>query len=224
MKYRLIEQAADEARAGIEELDAEIDRLSARRELLQVLDALVYQALTVLPMNAEALQAGEAAGRPTEAAVAELPSWTGPEAETEDESDSGVTQEPLADFAPHATEEMPFAGEAVSPGDAPERLVDSTEMEDLPTAPVGEMIADQTAARSADVAHDPAQDCAESLEEEESAGESPAVAAEEETAAEYHSLSDLLWREEPYSLRKRGWPAPSSNSGEDEREIRKKLL
>lgn len=220
MKYRLIEQAADEARAGIEELDAEIDRLSARRELLQILDALVHQALTVLPMSAEALPAAEAVGGPAEAAKAEFPSRPGPE----DDSDPAVTQEPLGDFTARATEEISIAEEAVSPEDAPECLVDSTEVEDLPADSVGEMRADRTAAQPADVANGPAKDYAERLGEEESADESPAGAAEEDPAAEYHSLSDLLWREEPYSLRKRGWPAPSSNSSEDEREIRKKLL
>jgi hypothetical protein len=220
MKYRLIEQAADEARAGIEELDAEIDRLSARRELLQVLEALVHQALTVLPTSADALPAREAAGRPAEAAIAELSSWP----DAEDDSDSAVTQEPQADIAAPATEEMSFAEEATSPEDPSECLVNSAEMEDSAADSVGEMRADRTAAQQADVADGLAKDYAESLAEEGSAGESPAGMAEEDPAAEYHSLSDLLWREEPYSLRKRGWPAPSSNSSEDEREIRKKLL
>lgn len=53
MKYSAFEQAAAEARAGIREIDAEIDRLKAHRELLEVFDTLARQVLTVLPMSSE---------------------------------------------------------------------------------------------------------------------------------------------------------------------------
>lgn len=58
MKYSAFEQAAVEASAGIKEIDAEIDKLRARKELLEVLETLVHQLLTVLPRNAGAIPAG----------------------------------------------------------------------------------------------------------------------------------------------------------------------
>jgi hypothetical protein len=59
MKYTALEQAAGEARAGIKEIDAEIDRLEAQRELLEVFEMLVCRVLTVLPMSAETNSAGK---------------------------------------------------------------------------------------------------------------------------------------------------------------------
>ena len=52
MRYTVFEQAASEARAGMKEIDAEIDRLKARRELLEVLETISRQLLTVVPMSA----------------------------------------------------------------------------------------------------------------------------------------------------------------------------
>lgn len=52
MRYTIFEQAASEARAGMKEIDAEIDRLKARRELLEVLETISRQLLTVVPMSA----------------------------------------------------------------------------------------------------------------------------------------------------------------------------
>lgn len=61
MKYSAFEQAAAEARAGIREIDAEIDRLKAHRELLEVFETLARQVLTVLPMSSETTPAGPGA-------------------------------------------------------------------------------------------------------------------------------------------------------------------
>jgi hypothetical protein len=52
MRYSVFEQAAAEARGGINEIDTEIDRLKARRELLEVLESIARQLLTVVPMTA----------------------------------------------------------------------------------------------------------------------------------------------------------------------------
>jgi hypothetical protein len=51
MRHIVFEQAAAEARVGISEIDAEIDRLKARRELLEVLETISRQLLTVMPMS-----------------------------------------------------------------------------------------------------------------------------------------------------------------------------
>ncbi|HTV16086.1 MAG TPA: hypothetical protein VME68_15300 [Acidobacteriaceae bacterium] len=51
MKYSTFEQAASEASAGVREIDAEINRLMAKRDLLET---LANQLLTVLPQLAEA--------------------------------------------------------------------------------------------------------------------------------------------------------------------------
>ncbi|HTX41494.1 MAG TPA: hypothetical protein VMD25_06675 [Acidobacteriaceae bacterium] len=57
MKYSVFEQAGVEARAGIKEIDATIDRLKAQRELLEVLESVVRQVLTVVPMSTEVIPA-----------------------------------------------------------------------------------------------------------------------------------------------------------------------
>lgn len=53
MNYIVFEQAAVEASAGLQEVDAEIEQLVARRQLLEskkvLLDTLVNQLLLVLP-------------------------------------------------------------------------------------------------------------------------------------------------------------------------------
>jgi hypothetical protein len=53
MKHSVFEQAGIEARVGIKEIDAMIDRLKAQRELLEVFDSVVRQVLTVVPMDTE---------------------------------------------------------------------------------------------------------------------------------------------------------------------------
>ncbi len=58
MRFAVFEQAASEARAGMKEIDAEIDRLKARRELLEVLETISRQLLTVVPMNAGPVPVG----------------------------------------------------------------------------------------------------------------------------------------------------------------------
>jgi len=57
MKSGVFEQAAMEARAGKKEIDAEINRLKARRELLEVLETLVRHVLAVVSMSTEAIPA-----------------------------------------------------------------------------------------------------------------------------------------------------------------------
>ncbi len=59
MKYSVFEQAGIEARAGIKVIDAAIDRLRAQRELLEVLESVVRQVLTVVPMSTEEIPARE---------------------------------------------------------------------------------------------------------------------------------------------------------------------
>jgi len=72
MRQSVFEQAAAEARVGIVEIDAEIDRLKARRELLEVLESMARQLLTVVPMStgpvpvAGAGKAGAASDAPAE--------------------------------------------------------------------------------------------------------------------------------------------------------------
>lgn len=77
MKYIALEQAAGEARAGIKEIDAEIDRLEAQRELLEVFEMLVCRVLTVLPMGAETNSAcrRNSPGTKSVASVAEKPAF-----------------------------------------------------------------------------------------------------------------------------------------------------
>ena len=62
MKYSTFEQAAAEASAGVQEIDSEINRLMAKRDLLET---LAHQLLTALPKLAEAtprLTSGESQG------------------------------------------------------------------------------------------------------------------------------------------------------------------
>lgn len=51
MKYSAFEQAAVEASTGVKEIDAEMERLKAKRELLE---SLLHQLLSVLPKKGEA--------------------------------------------------------------------------------------------------------------------------------------------------------------------------
>lgn len=112
MEYRVFEQAAAEVRAGIQELDAEVSRLTAKRASLQVLEALLRQALTVVPVSSESIpdEEGNHAATPPENPVAERPSWAGslPEGDSESlqkeksptESPGGATAETPADERP----------------------------------------------------------------------------------------------------------------------------
>lgn len=70
MKYSAFEQAAVEARSGLKEIDAEIDRLKAKKALLE---SLGRQLLTVLPMCSETDAADDNmhAGASEDAAAAE---------------------------------------------------------------------------------------------------------------------------------------------------------
>jgi hypothetical protein len=258
MKYRVFEQAAAEARAGIQELDAEIDRLWARRELLQVLEALVHQVLAVVPMSTEAIPA-EAAhnrGRQPEIAVVEQP-FCGdslPEGYSEPlQREESPTAHPAV-----ATADMPRAGQPSVADSLPDGASDSPEGDEpaigspataaaevtaaeqssvadnlldgdseslhgeaSPTGSPGDTTGDTAVAEQPSGAETPAEGDSGSPWEGESSTASPAEATEDIAAAEQPSFADLLWREEPYSLRKRGWPASPPI---DEGDIRKKLL
>jgi hypothetical protein len=74
MRYSTFEQAAAEASAGVQEIDAEIQRLEEKRELLQT---LAHQLLAVLPTLAAAAPAngGNNGRRLLDNPPAEHPSW-----------------------------------------------------------------------------------------------------------------------------------------------------
>lgn len=61
MNLIVFEQAAVEASAGLQEVDAEIEQLVARRQVLEskkeLLDALVHQLLLVLPTENQVVSA-----------------------------------------------------------------------------------------------------------------------------------------------------------------------
>ncbi|HTV83452.1 MAG TPA: hypothetical protein VME18_12435 [Acidobacteriaceae bacterium] len=96
MKYTVLEQAAVEARAGMKEIDAEIDRLKARRELLEVMETVVRQLLAVAPVSSEAIP-GTGSNKPgttPDAPAADQHSFA--EGLVEGESDSVRKEECLA--------------------------------------------------------------------------------------------------------------------------------
>jgi hypothetical protein len=73
MRYSTFEQAAVEASAAVKEIDAEIQRLMAKRDLLET---LAHQLKTVLPALAVATQAdagNQAGAPPNNPAVVEQP-------------------------------------------------------------------------------------------------------------------------------------------------------
>jgi hypothetical protein len=96
MKYTVLEQAAAEARAGMKEIDAEIDRLKARRELLEVMETVVRQLLTVAPASSEAIPGteGNKPGTTPDAPAAEPRPFA--EGLAEGKSDSVRREESLA--------------------------------------------------------------------------------------------------------------------------------
>jgi len=59
MKYSAFEQAALEASAGLKEIDAEIERLKAKKEALELLQASARQLLATEPLKIEAFPANE---------------------------------------------------------------------------------------------------------------------------------------------------------------------
>lgn len=59
MKYSAFEQAALEASAGLKEIDAEIERLKAKREMLELLERSARHILAAEPAKVEALPANE---------------------------------------------------------------------------------------------------------------------------------------------------------------------
>lgn len=74
MNYSAFEQAAVEASTGVKEIDAEMERLAAKREVLRT---LVHNLLAVLPANTEAIPAPAAcqAGPALHAPEPEEPSF-----------------------------------------------------------------------------------------------------------------------------------------------------
>jgi hypothetical protein len=50
MRFSVFKQVAAEARTGMKEIDAEIDRLTAKRELLELLESTAREVLTLAPM------------------------------------------------------------------------------------------------------------------------------------------------------------------------------
>jgi hypothetical protein len=83
MKYSAFEQAAAEASSGVNEIDAEINRLMAKRD---VLEKLVHQLLAVLPGSTEANPAadgGSEAGAIPDDRAARQPSFADGAAERE---------------------------------------------------------------------------------------------------------------------------------------------
>ena len=110
MRYSAFQQAAVEARAGINEIDAEIDRLKAKKELLEVLETLVRQVLAVQPVGAEATPVGgESKAVGARAATAAEPSAGGL---SEDKSDSPRSEE----WSSVVQQSNSFRGEGRTPG------------------------------------------------------------------------------------------------------------
>lgn len=64
MKYSAFEQAALEASAGLREIDAEIERLKAKKEALELLQASARQLLASEPAKVETFPAIEATPAP----------------------------------------------------------------------------------------------------------------------------------------------------------------
>lgn len=217
MKYRAFEEAAAEARAGIEELEAEIDRLKARRDLLQVLEALLGQVQGVFPMSSEAAPAEDGA-RPTDAAVAERAAGADrlPERDRERLAPRERPPEP-----PPAPQETAIAEELFSADSLREGYSALLQTQESPTVFTAETTEDMPAEEQPSGAETPVQGECEALPSSETTADTSAAASAETTAAERTSFTDLLSRRVPYSLRKQGWPA---DDPVDPHEIRKKLL
>jgi hypothetical protein len=113
MRYSTFEQAAAEASAGVQEIDAEIQQLTAKRELLQT---LAHQLLAVLPALAEAAPAngGNNGGRLLDNPAAEHPSWANGAADDHSYS-SGNEESPAWSSADGAPSPAGTAPEAEAP-------------------------------------------------------------------------------------------------------------
>lgn len=59
MKYSAFEQAALEAKAGLQEIDAQIERLQAKRDMLEMLQRSARQLLAEEPIRPETFSAAE---------------------------------------------------------------------------------------------------------------------------------------------------------------------
>ena len=77
MNYSAFGQAAIEARAGLKEIDVEIEWLNAKKESLEakreLLETLGRQLLAVMPMSGETPDRGNQAGTSPDASQAEQP-------------------------------------------------------------------------------------------------------------------------------------------------------
>ena len=221
MKYRVFEQAAAEARAEIQELDAEIDRLKAKRELLQVAEALLRQVLAAVPMSTDALPADEAPPPDPRAgeAIAEPPARE----EALPELDPGPLQrdEWLGSEPDYATAAAPPVVPSSSADMLPDHLVVSLQTEEMPSA-LAASAAEEVSFPEQSFGEDAqSEDDSESPQTEDAPDAPPADWAAETSDPARPSFADLLARKEPFSLRKQGWP---ESSPVDEGEIRKKLL
>lgn len=107
MKYTAFEQAAVEASTGVKEIDAEIERLKTKRELLQT---LVHQLLTVLPYGSDANSSETPArlSNNSPAPAADLSSFSSDLAETKSYS---LPKEEWPAASPVATAEAEDAGQ-----------------------------------------------------------------------------------------------------------------
>lgn len=116
MKYSTFEQAAIEASTGLREIDAEIERLKAKKDLLE---PLVRQLSAVLPMITEAVPADNANKAATAAAApsADQPSSADglPEGEPDSLRKAGwLGQSPAGSTADAPAAEQPYLAGGLS--------------------------------------------------------------------------------------------------------------
>jgi hypothetical protein len=111
MKYSAFAEAAVEATAGMKEIDAEIERLTAKRD---VLEALAHQLLMIVPEHAAANRGdeGDHAGMTPGYPAAEQPSYANGAAE--DHSYSAQHGEWQASSAGATTQDAPAAEQPLS--------------------------------------------------------------------------------------------------------------
>jgi hypothetical protein len=124
MKYSAFEGAAAEASAGVKEIDAEINRLLAKRDLLE---RLAHQLLSVLASSTEAIPADgdDKAGAMPDDPAAQQPSYSNGVAEAKfnsigqeewpassvagsaSEPDEAATEQPS--YSDHLTQSKPYS-------------------------------------------------------------------------------------------------------------------
>jgi len=109
MKSAVFERAVLEARNGIREIDAEIDRLKAHRELLEVFETLSRQLLTVVPMGADPAALPGPAAKKSDPPAPPPPSTGGTLPNRE--STSPREHEPPAESPSGSSPDAPAAGQ-----------------------------------------------------------------------------------------------------------------